>query len=130
MLSASECFLSEADEYLRKFLPFLSPSSTSGVSLTDADRVAQTGRGVTRIYRQKEKKDSILDSTSAWPRKIEFAISVGTSSQGLASSPVQGSPLSQGKEFTSEKFQFQTLKLSCLASSSSMLCIIVHPITV
>jgi hypothetical protein len=109
---------------------FLLPSLTPGISLTDAGRVAQTGRAVTRIHRQKEKEDSIWASTSAWPRKIEFAISVETSSQGLASSPVGGSPLSRGKEFISEKFQFRTLKLSCLASSSSTPQIIVHPIAV
>lgn len=47
----------------------------------DSERVAQRSREVARIHRQKEK-GFILGSTSAWPRKIEFAISVGTSSRG------------------------------------------------
>lgn len=47
----------------------------------DSEKVAQRGRGAARIHRQKER-GFILGSTSAWPRKIEFAISVGTSSRG------------------------------------------------
>lgn len=47
----------------------------------DAERVAQTLRGVARIHRQKgekkkKKKDSILGRTSGWSGKIAFAISV------------------------------------------------------
>lgn len=47
----------------------------SGIPLM-MQRVAQTGRGIARIHRLKEKRDSIWGLTSAWLRKIEFAISV------------------------------------------------------
>lgn len=49
---------------------------------------------------------------------------------GVCELAVCSYPLSWGKEFISEKFQFQTLKLSFLASSSLAPCIVLCPIIV
>lgn len=110
----------------RKPPTFLRPS---GSSLTDANWVAPAGGEVTRIHRQKETETSIWARPLPGPGRLSL-LSVWERAPRVSEFSCLRLPFSQGKEFVSEKFQFQTLKLSCLTPRSSVPCIGAHPITV
>lgn len=102
---------------------------SSGSSLTDAVCVAQAGRKVTRIHRQKEKETSIWARPLPGPGRLSLLL-VQERAPRVSGFSCLRLPFSQGKEFISEEFQFQTLKLPYLTLRSSVPCIGAHPITV